>query len=175
MVMDAHERGDIEAVIGRASDFYGPGSFALSGDLMIKPALDGKPAKALGDIDQPHTWTYTEDYARGLIILGESDSAAGDVWHVPNPPTITTRELIEMFYAAADQGRPKIRAIGRMTVSFLGFFMPLMRELKEMMYEWEKPYVVDHSKFESAFGNPSTSHEEAVAQTIKWFKDYLRK
>jgi nucleoside-diphosphate-sugar epimerase len=54
----------------------------------------------------------------------------------------------------------------------LGLFNPMIREVKEMMYTWEEPYIVDHSKFEAAFGVEITSHEEALKETIAWFKSY---
>jgi hypothetical protein len=38
------------------------------------------------------------------------------------------------------------------------------------MYEFEKPYIVDHSKFVRAFGDHSTPQREAVKQTVAWYK-----
>jgi nucleoside-diphosphate-sugar epimerase len=55
-------------------------------------------------------------------------------------------------------------------VRALGLFSPIMRELAEMLYEWERPYVVDHSKFERAFGAPTTAHREAIRETVAWFR-----
>jgi nucleoside-diphosphate-sugar epimerase len=171
MVMDAHEKGDLEVVIGRASDFYGPASFAGSGDLIFKRVLQGKSAQALGDVDQPHTWTYTNDFARGLIILAENPDTFGQVWHIPSAETITTRQLIEKVYHAAGETKVKISTIGPLMVSALSFFLPIMRELKEMMYEWQNPYIVDHSKFASRFGDISTSHDIAIHETVEWFRN----
>jgi hypothetical protein len=55
-------------------------------------------------------------------------------------------------------------------VSGLGLVVPIMRELAEMLYEWERPYVVDHSRFERTFGGVTTPHRQAIAETVAWFR-----
>lgn len=172
MVLEAHEKGRIRVVIGRGSDFYGPGSYTGFGELAIVPAIKGKRAQALGDIDQPHTWTFTDDFASALLLLGDSEETYGDVWHVPSAEAITTRKLIEMAYQKTGNAPAKISTAGPLLISILGLFNPVMGELKEMMYEWQNPYIVDHSKFAARFGDISTPHDEALAQTIGWFKKH---
>jgi len=99
MLMDAHETGRVRATIGRASDFFGPRvtSSAL-GDRVFPAAIDGRAAQVLGNPDVPHTFSYTPDCARALITLGERDEALGEIWHLPNPETRTTRELLEIVH-----------------------------------------------------------------------------
>ena len=55
-------------------------------------------------------------------------------------------------------------------VRMLGLFNPLLREVAEMLYEFNKPFVVDSSKFVQAFGDIATSHREAVRQTLEWYR-----
>ena len=172
-MMEAHEVGKVRLAIGRASDFFGPYSFAGAGDLVFKAALLGKKAKALGNVDMPHTWTYTEDFAKGLIKLSEEERALGEVWHIPSAETVTTREFINMVFQEVGDA-PKIQAVPGWLVSIMGVFNPMMRELKEMMYEWEEPYIVSHSKYENAFGNESTPHREAIRSTLDWFRFRLK-
>lgn len=170
-LMEQYRSGKVRVAIGRASDFFGPFSSSMTGDLIFRPALAGKAARALGNIDVPHTWTFTEDFARGLITLAEKEEALGQVWHVPSAETITTRRLIEMIYEeAGTHDRMKIKTVGNVIISIMGLFNPIIRELKEMMYEWNEPYIVDHSKYEKAFGNHSTPHREAIRKTLDWFR-----
>jgi nucleoside-diphosphate-sugar epimerase len=169
----AHRAGQVRVAIGRASDFFGPWAEQTSalGSRVVPAALSGKRGMVLGDIDRLHTYTYIDDYARGLVTLGSRDAALGQVWHVPSAPTLTTRALLEMVWAEAGTGKPRVMAMRRGMVKVVGLFNPLVRELDEMMYEWEKPYVVDHSKFERAFGATITPHAEAIRNTVAWFRN----
>ena len=94
-LMAAHRDGKVPAVIGRASDVYGPGPLnAVAGERLFGAALAGKKAMWVGSLDAPHTLTYIEDFARALVTLGEREEALGEVWHTPSPQPITGREFI---------------------------------------------------------------------------------
>jgi len=56
-------------------------------------------------------------------------------------------------------------------LSMLGLFMPTLRESVEMLYEWEKPFIMDSSKAEKAFGWQGTSLKDAMRATIDWCKE----
>jgi nucleoside-diphosphate-sugar epimerase len=175
--LDAHRAGQVRVAIGRASDFFGPWAAETSaiGSRVIPAALAGRRGMVLGDIDQPHTYTYIDDYARGLVTLGTRDEALGQIWHVPSAATTTTRKMLEMVWAEAGgssqaAGKLNVMVMRRGMVKVVGLFNPIVRELDEMMYEWEKPYVVDHSKFERVFGTHVTAHDQAIADTVAWFR-----
>ena len=55
-------------------------------------------------------------------------------------------------------------------VKGLGLFNPNLREVAEMLYEFEKPFVIDSNKYQKAFGNHTTPHREAIRQTLAWFQ-----
>jgi nucleoside-diphosphate-sugar epimerase len=169
-LLQAHAKARVRVAIGRASDFFGPGvRLSALGEQVFGAALRGQPASVLGDIDQPHTYSYISDVGRALVRLGQRDEALGAVWHLPSPPTVTTRELLEMIYAEA--GQPlKVRRAGKGTVRLLGFFKPHVGELAEMMYLFEEPFVVDHAKFTAAFGDLATPLDEAVRSTVEWYR-----
>ena len=106
-LLAAHQAGRVEVTIGRASDYFGPRGGAQSnlGDRVFAAALAGKTASVLGDLDQPHTYSYIPDIGEGLAVLGEHPDAPGEVWHLPNDPdTRTTRQLVDIVYRHA--GRP---------------------------------------------------------------------
>jgi hypothetical protein len=69
---------------------------------------------------------------------------------------------------------PKMSGVSKLMMSLAGLFIPGARESVEMMYEFEKPFIVDSSKFKRSFGDISTTHREAVKQTIAWYQDYLQ-
>jgi nucleoside-diphosphate-sugar epimerase len=174
LVLAAHRAGALRAAIGRGSDFYGPGVLSsLTGERVILPALKGQAAQLTGNIDLPHTLTYIEDFGKALVILGEREEALGQAWHVPNPPTLTQREWTTLLFE--ELGKPvKVSSIGKPMLTLAGLFIPAAREVVEMMYEFEKPYVVDSSKFVRAFGDHSTPHREAIKATVVWYRAYAQ-
>ncbi len=169
-LMSAHESGRVRAVCARASDFFGPGArLSAMGERVFTPALAGKKVQVLGNPDLPHTMTYVPDIGRALVLLGEKDEALGQAWHIPSPRTVTTREFIEMVCAEAGQ-KPKIKAVPRVMIKLMGKFNPLMNELNEMLYLFEEPLVMDHSKFEQRFNVQATPLETAIKATVDWFR-----
>ncbi|MGW8251369.1 MAG: SDR family oxidoreductase [Anaerolineales bacterium] len=168
-VLSAHRSGNLQAAIGRGSDFYGPGVLdSTLGERAILPALQGKTASLVGKLDLPHTYTYIEDFGEVLVILGERQEALGQTWNVPNPPTLTQRELMTLFFDQIGKP-PKMSGMGKLMMSIGGLFIPGARETAEMMYEFEKPFIVDSSKFVNAFGDIATPHERAVQKTVAWY------
>jgi len=177
MAMDAHEKGRVRVALARAPDFYGPEAdvTAIYGERVFGPALAGKRVDVMGKLDMPHTFIYLRDFARGMVVLAEHDEAFGDAWHVPCAPTVTQRELLTMIFEEAGQP-PKLGQAPSFIFPMLGLFVPIMRELAEMLYQWERPYHFNHDKFERAFGKqPVTSHREAVRETMKWFREHSGK
>ena len=148
-LLDAHRAGRVAVAIGRASDYFGPRGGAQSnlGDRLFPAALAGKTATVLGDPDQPHTYTYIPDIGEGLAVLGEHPDAAGQVWHLPNDPnTRTTRQLVDLVFQQAGQPRTRLRQIKPWMVRIAALTNPTLRELPEMQYQFEEPFIVDSSK-----------------------------
>jgi nucleoside-diphosphate-sugar epimerase len=172
-LMDAHAAGKVRATIGRASDFYGPHVHqSKAGDIIFARALAGKPAQVLGDPGEPHTYTFIDDFAAGLVTLAQRDEALGQVWHLPSAETVATRRFVEMVFAQA--GRPaRIRPAPKFAITLLALFAPPMKAVKETMYQSEFPWVVDDSKFVRAFGELATPHEKAIELTLAWFRSTL--
>jgi nucleoside-diphosphate-sugar epimerase len=170
-VMRAHADGRVRSTIGRFSDYYGPrGTGSTAGDNIMKPALRGKRTRWLGSLDQPHTLNYLEDMGRALVTLGERDEADGQVWHVPAAEPLTGRQFLELVFEEAGHSAT-IGVASRPMIRMAGLFNPLLRELNETLYQFERPFVVDASKFKGAFGPlETTPHREAVRRTVAWFQ-----
>lgn len=171
--LTTHRRGDVRITIGRGSDYFGPwGLQSAMGARVFYPLLNGKPAQVLGRTDLPHTHTFTSDFGRALVLLGERADADGQAWHVPNDSPLTTQgELIRMF--AEEAGVPaRMRPLGRAAMRLAGLFLPDARESAEMMYEFDQPFVVDSSRFEKTFGLKATPLPEAIRKTVAWYRTH---
>ena len=168
-LLTAHRSGRVQVAIGRASDYFGPRGGAQSnlGDRLFPAALAGTTASVLGDPDQPHTYSFIPDIAEGLAVLGEHPDAPGEVWHLPNDPvTRSTRELVEITYGLAGRSKPRLRTMPGWLLRAGGLVNPTLRELVEMRYLFEEPFVVDSSKITDRLGVRATPAEQALAITL---------
>ena len=173
-LLAAHHDGRVDVAIGRASDYFGPRGGAQSnlGDRVFTAALAGRTASVLGDLDQPHTYSYIPDIGEGLAVLGEHPDAPGEVWHLPNDPdTRTTRQLVDLVYRQAGRSGARVRALPPLMLRGLGLFNATVRELLEMQYQFEEPFVVDSSKMVSKLGVMATPYEVAIAETLATYRD----
>lgn len=169
----AHRAGKVRGAMARGADFFGPGVLQSAlGERTIIPAFQGKAAEITGSLDQLHSYTFINDFGEAMAILGERDEALGQAWHVPNAPALTQGELLKLIFQ--EIGKPvKARRMGKLMMAFGGLFVPEAREMVEMMYEFEKAFVVDASKFIQTFGNIATPYQESIKTTVGWYREYL--
>jgi nucleoside-diphosphate-sugar epimerase len=170
----AAESGRVRVAVGRASDFFGPGvTDSAVGSRVFGNAVAAKRADFIGNPDVAHTYSYVPDMAAGLATLGTDERAVGQVWHLPGPETVTTRALVDLV--AGEVNHPVgVRKVPKFAVRALGLVSPMMRELAEMAYEFEEPFVLDTSKFQSTFESATTPLAAAVAETIAWYRTKQR-
>jgi nucleoside-diphosphate-sugar epimerase len=168
-IMEAHQAGKVRAAIGRASNFFGPDDNAVT-SYAIRPALEGKSINLLGRTDQLHTFSYIADFGKLLATLGTREDALGQIWFTPSPAPVTQVELVKIMEDVLGR-KVKFMAAGKVMLSMLGLLMPTLRESVEMLYEWDKPFIMDSSKAEKAFGLQPTSLKDAMHATIEWCKE----
>ncbi len=168
-VLAAHHRGKVRTVIGRAGELYGPRVESVFGANIFGAALRGRTARWIGRLDVPVTPLFIEDFARGLITLGESPDAHGEAWHILHADALTGREFTRQVFDAAGT-RHRVTAHGTATARTLGLFSSLAREGAEMVYQFEAPFVVDGSRFARRFGAKPTPHDEAIRRTLDWYR-----
>lgn len=166
LFLDAHRAGRVRVTIGRASDFYGPQANSAPMFLVVTPALRGRRASWLGSLDASHTLNYLPDVARGLVTLGDREESVGGIWHLPADAPVTGRQFIEMVFQELGQ-RPRMGLIRRPLMLVLAPFSAMVRESLEVLYQFERPFVMDARKFEKAFGRQVTPHRQALRQTLE--------
>jgi len=171
MLLDEMSSGGLKAIIARSADFYGPRATqtSVAGILIFDRMKKGKTAQWFVDDKQPHSYTYTPDAARGLYLLATTESAYGQTWHLPTAsPAPTGKEFIAMAAKYMGAGT-KVQVLPKWLIGILGIFVPIMRELSEMLYQNQFSYEFDSSKFEKAFSFKPTSYEDGIRQTAEWF------
>jgi nucleoside-diphosphate-sugar epimerase len=170
LLFDAHRRGAVRMTSGRASDFYGPGGRLTNfGSFLWRPALAGGTGRVVMPLDAVHTYHYIPDVAAGLHVLGTAQGAdvEGRWWMLPCQPAGTARQLINRLAAAL--GQPlRVTELPGWIAAAMGLFMPFMRELREMRYQWQEPFICDDRRFRERFAAEPTSPDEAARATVAW-------
>ncbi|MFC6672309.1 NAD-dependent epimerase/dehydratase family protein [Marinobacterium aestuariivivens] len=167
MLLDEMQAGELQAMIVRSADFYGPGAVQSFPHATVFERLKkGRTAQWIGNAKAVHSFTYTPDAGRALAVLGSSAKAYGQTWHVP-----TSRELLtgEVFVRLACDlaSRPyKLQAAPRWMVRLMGLVVPVLRENMEMMYQFEYDYCFDSSKIEAAYGLQPTPYRQGIAACL---------
>lgn len=171
-LMEATAKKKINALIARSADFYGPSAplRSILTEMVFKPLSKGKTAKWFGNTHNPHSFTYTPDAGKATALLGNTPDAFNQVWHLPtasNPPS--GKEWIHMV-AKEMAVSPNYHLVPKWVFNISEMFVPFMRELNEMLYQYESPYIFDSKKFEELFFFKPTSYLEGIRRIIK--KDY---
>ncbi|OQP67726.1 NAD-dependent epimerase/dehydratase family protein [Niastella populi] len=162
--------GNLQAMIARSADFYGPVGFKTSVPnlLVIQNLLKGKKSQWLGSADQPHSITYVPDAAKALYLLANKPEAFGETWHLPTSSELITGRRFIQQAAALMQKPDGVTVIPNWMLSLAALFNVTMKELKEMNYQNEYPYLFSSEKFNKAFGFTPTSYEEGIKETVAW-------
>jgi nucleoside-diphosphate-sugar epimerase len=166
-LLAASRRGDTRVAVGRASDFFGPGGHGTYfADRFWRPALAGRKVAFPANPDTLHTYHFIPDVAAGLAAIG-LDTAAEGTFMLPCLPAVTSRGMAARFAAAL--GRPiALFRMPPLAMRLAGLFVPIVRELEEMSYQWEEPFVVDDARFRARFGDLATPADAAARATHAW-------
>lgn len=171
-LMQAHQAGDVQVVTGRASDFFGPNvKDSAMGERVFGYAVEGKTPQIVGNPDALHDQTYMKDIGKAMVILAQADSAYGQAWHIPNPRTVSQKEFIEVMGKVMKEDLG-VSVPPKVILRLMGLFVKPVGEMIEMLYEFEHDFIVDTSKFEGQFGNIATPLEDAIRETVDWYRQH---
>ncbi len=176
MILQQIEKNKLNAIIARSADFYGPyDKSSVLIELVYKNLIKGKKAQWLGNARVVHSFTYTGDAGKGTALLGNTPDAYNQIWNLPTDKSrLTGVQWINLF--ATEMGAAaKYQTIPSWLLKILGLFIPIMGELSEMIYQFERDYFFDSSKFEKRFNYPPTPPGEAVRNTVRELSDSLLK
>lgn len=163
MLMDAVEKNKVEALIARAPDFYGPGLVnTMLYQSVYSNLLKDKSPQWLGKLDVIHNYIYSKDIGKAVPLLGNTPNAFNQVWHLPTTDKkLTNRQWIELMMSAMNKHK-KIQTMPDWMISVLGTFVPILKELKDVGYQFNQDYFFNSSKFNKRFNFTLTSPEEGI-------------
>jgi nucleoside-diphosphate-sugar epimerase len=165
MLLTEVEKGNLTALIARSADFFGLKNSVLI-ELVAKNLLKGKKANWFARVDKIHNFTFVPDAAKATAILGNTPDAFNQVWHLPSDETpLTGKQWIELF-AKELNVEPKYTVLPIWMFNIIGIAMPVMKEFKEMAYQYDRDYFFDSSKFEKRFKFKPISPEEEVKLVV---------
>lgn len=164
-----HAAGRAQAAAVRASDFYGPAvETSVISRYGVARLVAGNAAVVPYPADQPHDFTYLPDFAAALETLIDAPEADwGQAWHVPNAtPTRCLRAVLAE--AAKIAGVPfRLRVLPDLLRQAAGLFNPILASLTEMRFQWDRPYLVDSTKWAARFGLTATPFDRGLAETVE--------
>jgi len=169
MIMDNAKAGNIRALIARSADFYGPSiqNTSVLTQTVFEPLSKGKKANWLMSTQFKHSYTYTPDAGTATAILGNTDNAYNQIWHLPtasNP--LTGKEWIREI-AGALNTKARYQVANRFIVNIMGLFNPIMNEMKEMLYQYDRDYVFNSDKFQSTFNYQPIPYLQGIKEIVK--------
>ena len=168
LLLDEIKAGNLQGMIVRAADFYGPNVLlSLTHSMVTEKLKAAKASQWMGDINRIHSFTYTPDAGKSVAVLGNTPSAFNQTWHaLTSSEKITGEQYIKM--ACEIMSRPyKVQTLPKWGVRALGLFVPVLREFVEMMYQYENDYFFDSSKFEKAFNMKAIDYKTGIASTLR--------
>ena len=172
MLLNKVKEGKLTALIARAADFYGPDNEkSMLIETVYKNIKKGKKPNWFSDATKKHSFTYTPDAAKATAILGNTPDAYNQVWHLPtdkNP--ITANEIIALFNKEMNASKT-VSVLPVWLMKVLVIFIPFMREMPEMAYQYDRDYYFDSSKFSKRFDFKTTSYSDGVKQTVAQTKN----
>ena len=164
----ASQAGKIRMVEVRGADYVGPHAESQLGERTIPRLLTGKTVRVLGNPDLPHSWTYTEDMAHALVQLASDEKAYGRAWHAPVTHR-TQREALTDFARLAGVPLPTIAPVPQWMLAGLGMFNPDIREIRNVLYQVDNPYMVDDTAIRTTFELTPTTWDDVVRATLAEF------
>lgn len=170
MLMNEVKQGTINAIIARAADFYGAGTLAFVSMMVFDKYAKGKNAQWLINDKFRHSFTYAPDAAKGTALLGNTDSAYNQVWHLSTDKNVLTgKEFIEL--TAKEFGvKPKFMNVPKWMLRTIGLFTPEIKESVEMTYQNDSEYLFLSEKFEKTFNLKPTPYNEGIKETVSFIK-----
>jgi nucleoside-diphosphate-sugar epimerase len=167
ILMEAVEKKGLMGLIARSADFLTlEENKGIIRPLLYDRMLKHQRAQWICNAHVIHNFSYLPDLGKGTALLGTTPDVMQQVWNLPTDPTpMTGVDWIRMM-AEEMPTSEKYTTISAGMIKFLGVFIPSMRELVEMLYQYDRDYFFDSSKFNRYFNYIPASPREAIQEML---------
>lgn len=169
MLLDEMAKGDIEAVICRAPEFYGPGKTqSITNSLIFDNIVHDKKLKVPLTDNTLRTLIWTPDASRAIALLGNTHDAYGQTWHLPcDDNRLTYEGLIEMASEVYGK-RLEYKTLKMWMFKIGALFKEQIRELQELLPRYECDNIFVSQKFTDRFSDFNvTTYRDGVTQLMR--------
>jgi nucleoside-diphosphate-sugar epimerase len=167
ILMEAVEKKGLMGLIARSADFLTlEENKGIIRPLLYDRMLKHQRAQWICNAHVIHNFSYLPDLGKGTALLGTTPDVMQQVWNLPTDPTpMTGVDWIRMM-AEEMPTSEKYTTISAGMIKFLGVFIPSMRELVEMLYQYDRDYFFDSIKFNRYFNYIPASPREAIQEML---------
>jgi nucleoside-diphosphate-sugar epimerase len=171
IILEASEKNGLKAIIARSPDFFGViKDKSVLMNLIYDNLAKDKKAQWFCNAKVVHSCGYAPDLGKGTAILGNTDDAFQQIWNLPtDSERITGEGWVQLFADVMKTGN-KVQVLPAWGVKALGLFVPILREMHEMLYQYDRDYFFDSSKFNKRFNYTPIPNAEAVRQVVEALK-----
>ena len=170
-VKELHDAGKIRATEVRGSDYISASDQSRMGDRVVPRLMQGKSVQLLGSLDTLHSWTDPDDVANLMMVVAQNESAWGEAWHVPSNEPMTQRQVIGDIALELGIENPKVGSVPPLIEKMLGLFNPVMRELSNTAYQFNKPFVMSDEKSRKTFGLQPKPWDLVIGDLVSKYKN----
>ncbi len=170
MLLKEIDKGVLKALIVRAADFYGPDTpLSLASVTVFENLAKGKSVQWLVNDKVRHSFTYTPDAGKATALLGNTDFAYNQIWHLPTDHNVLTGKEFIKLAAEAFSTDPKYIVVRKWLIRTMGIFNKILKENIEMLYQNDSEYLFDSTKFDKSFPFEKVSYQEGIKKTAEWY------
>ena len=173
LLLDEIQKNTITAVICRAPEFYGPGKTkGITNSLVFENIKKGKKLKVLISDKKKRTLIYTPDASKATALIGNTDDAYGQIWHLPcDDNRLTYQEFIAL--ASELYGQPLSYSVLKKWILYIvSHFNDTMKETYELLPRYAIDNIFDSSKFKKRFPKfRVTTYKEGIASILTEIKN----
>ena len=168
MLLDEMKRKQIEAVICRAPEFYGPGKTqSITNTIIFENMKQDKKLKVFLKDDTLRTLIWTPDASKAMALIGNTLDTYNQTWHLPcDDNRLTYKQLIDL--ASKIYGKQfQYTVISKLTLKIGAIFSKKLRELQEMLPRYEYDNIFNSSKFKKRFPEFTvTTYRQGIEQIM---------
>jgi nucleoside-diphosphate-sugar epimerase len=169
--LNAVKEKEINAVICRAPEFYGPGKTkGITNTLVFEKLKENKKPKVLLNDNVLRTLIFTPDASKAMALIGNTPEVYGQTWHLPcDDNRLTYKGIIAEI--STQLGREvKYNVLSPFILKIASFFSENIKETKELLPRYTIDNIFDSSNFKNRFPDfKVTSYQEGIRIIIDNF------